>query len=66
MDEINDELSACLLEPVIQKLASTGELDSFVEKIKSRKADPYTVAEEIAKNYFISRIKMNAAKARKF
>jgi LAO/AO transport system kinase len=53
MAEINDALSACLLEPVIQKLASTGELDSFAEKIKSRKADPYTVAEEIAKNYFI-------------
>jgi len=57
MAEINDALSACLLEPVIQKLASTGELDSFAEKIKSRKADPYTVAEEIAKIFFINQDK---------
>ena len=51
--EINDALSFCLLEPIIEELTSTGKLKQFAEKIKNRKADPYSVAEEIAKNYFI-------------
>lgn len=51
--EINDALSFCLLEPIIEELTSTGKLKHFAEKIKNRKADPYSVAEEIAKNYFI-------------
>jgi LAO/AO transport system kinase len=50
--EIKDALSACLLEPVLQSLAASGELTSFAEKIKSRKADPYSVAEEITQKYF--------------
>jgi len=51
--EINDALSFCLLEPIIEELTSTGKLKHFAEKIKNRKADPYSVAEEIAKNFFI-------------
>mgnify|MGYP000470137605 FL=1 len=51
--EINDALSFCLLEPIIEELTSTGKLKHFADKIKNRKADPYSVAEEIAKNYFI-------------
>ena len=52
MAEINDALSACLLEPVLSSLIASGELESFAEKIKNRKADPYSVAEEIAQRFF--------------
>ncbi len=52
MAEINDTLHACLLEPVIKSLAAGGELEKFAEKIKNRKADPYSVAEEIAQRFF--------------
>jgi LAO/AO transport system kinase len=50
--EIHDALSACLLEPVLQSLTASGELELFAEKIKSRKADPYSVAEEITQKFF--------------
>jgi LAO/AO transport system kinase len=52
MAEINDALHACLLEPVIKSLATSGELENFAEKIKNRKADPYSVAEEITQRFF--------------
>jgi LAO/AO transport system kinase len=52
MAEINDALAACLLEPVLESLAKSGELKRFAEKIKNRKADPYSVAEEIAQRFF--------------
>jgi len=52
MAEINDALHACLLEPVLNSLAESGELESFAEKIKSRKTDPYSVAEEITQRFF--------------
>ena len=51
MAEINEALHACLLEPVIKSLATSGELESFAEKIKNRKADPYSVAEEITQRF---------------
>jgi putative protein kinase ArgK-like GTPase of G3E family len=52
MTEIKDALSACLLEPVLESLTASGELEHFAEKIKSRKADPYSVAEEITQKFF--------------
>jgi LAO/AO transport system kinase len=52
MAEIHDALSSCLLEPVLQSLTASGELELFAEKIKSRKADPYSVAEEITQKFF--------------
>ena len=55
--EINDALSFCLLEPIIEELTSTGKLKHFAEKIKNRKADPYSVAEEIAKTFFVKQDK---------
>jgi hypothetical protein len=39
------------LEPVIKSLAARGELGKFAEKIKNRKADPYSVAEEITQRF---------------
>jgi len=50
--EIYDALSSCLLEPIIHSLTDSGEMKHFAEKIKNRKADPYTVAEEIAQRFF--------------
>jgi LAO/AO transport system kinase len=47
--EINDALRANILEPIVQHLEETGELKNLAKKIKSRKADPYSAAEEIAK-----------------
>src|SRR5664280_300687 len=52
MAEIKDALSACLLEPVLKSLTESGELKRLAEKIKNRKADPYSVAEEIAQRFF--------------
>ena len=52
MAEIIDALSSCLLEPVLQSLTASGELELFAEKIKNRKADPYSVAEEITQKFF--------------
>jgi LAO/AO transport system kinase len=52
MAEIKDALATCLLEPVLESLAKSGELEHFAEKIKSRKADPYSVAEEVAQRFF--------------
>ncbi len=50
--EIHDALSSCLLEPIVQTLTASGEMKRFAEKIKNRKADPYTAAEEIARRFF--------------
>ncbi|MGP8154134.1 MAG: methylmalonyl Co-A mutase-associated GTPase MeaB [Smithella sp.] len=55
MAEIKDALSACLLEPVLRSLIESGELEKFAEKIKNRKADPYSVAEEITDKFFQKR-----------
>ena len=55
MTEINDALHSCLLEPILSSLVASGELEYFAEKIKNRKADPYSVAEEITEKYFQKR-----------
>jgi LAO/AO transport system kinase len=51
MAEIKDALAACLLEPVLESLNASGELNHFAEKIKNRKADPYSVAEDVARRF---------------
>ena len=57
MAEIKDALSACLMEPVMHSLIESGELEKFSEKIKNRKSDPYSVAEEITEKFFQKRVK---------
>ena len=57
MTEIKDALSACLMEPVLQSLIASGELEKFSEKIKNRKSDPYSVAEEITEKFFRKKVK---------
>jgi LAO/AO transport system kinase len=53
--EIHEALRSCLLEPIVQTLTASGDMKRFAEKIKNRKADPYTVAEEIARRFFKQR-----------
>jgi LAO/AO transport system kinase len=52
MAEIKDALGACLMEPVLHSLMESGELEKFSEKIRNRKTDPYSVAEEITEKFF--------------
>ncbi|MBN1366112.1 MAG: methylmalonyl Co-A mutase-associated GTPase MeaB [Syntrophaceae bacterium] len=52
MAEIKDALSSCLMEPVMHSLIESGELEKLSEKIKNRKSDPYSVAEEITEKFF--------------
>jgi LAO/AO transport system kinase len=57
MAEIKEALSSCLMEPVMHALVESGELEKLSEKIKNRKSDPYSVAEEITENFFQKRVK---------
>ncbi|MDI6742363.1 MAG: methylmalonyl Co-A mutase-associated GTPase MeaB [Smithella sp.] len=52
MTEIHDALRDSLFEPIVNSLTTSGEMKRFAEKIKNRKTDPYTVAEEIAQRFF--------------
>jgi len=47
--EINDALRANILEPVIQKLKSSGRMQALVESVRNKEVDPYTAVEEIAR-----------------
>ena len=57
MAEIKDALSSCILEPVLHSVIKSGELEKYSEDIKNRKADPYSVAEEITDKFFQKRSK---------
>jgi len=57
MAEIKDALGACLMEPLMQSLITSGELKKLSEKIKNRKSDPYTVAEDITEKFFQKQVK---------
>ena len=60
--EISDALRANILEPVMLQLEESGELQRIAEKIKNRKIDPYSVAEEISKRFLKSGGKNDASK----
>ena len=49
--EISDALRANILEPIMRQLEESGELQNLAQKVKKREADPYSVAEEIAKRF---------------
>jgi LAO/AO transport system kinase len=53
MVEINEALSACILEPVLRDLIAGGRLQEMIEKLIRKESDPYTLAEETAKRYLI-------------
>ena len=49
--ELNEALRFSILEPVMNKLVSTGELDLMIEKLLRKESDPNTLSEEIARKY---------------
>ena len=51
MMEITDALRTSILEPVIEKLMATGELNDIASRVKNREADPYSEAEAVAHRF---------------
>jgi LAO/AO transport system kinase len=49
--ELNEAIRASILEPVLQKLLGSGQMEGLIEKVMKKEVDPYTVAEDIAKRY---------------
>jgi len=49
--ELNEAIRASILEPVLLKLVASGEMQGAIDKLMKKEADPYTVAEDIAKRY---------------
>jgi LAO/AO transport system kinase len=46
--ELHEAIRCSVLDPVLNALAANGELDAMIERLMSKKTDPYTLAEEIA------------------
>jgi len=51
MVELNEAIRTCVLEPILSKLVSTGEVDKMIKKLINKESDPYTLAEDVAKRY---------------
>jgi LAO/AO transport system kinase len=51
MHELNEALRSSILEPVLNILVSTGELDRMVEKLLRKETDPCSLSEEVAMKY---------------
>lgn len=51
LQELNEALSSCILDPIFDKLTTDGEMDQMIEKLLKRKTDPYTLAEGVASKY---------------
>jgi len=49
--ELDEAIRTCVLEPILNRLAESGEIGGMIEKMLSRVTDPYTLAEQIAKKY---------------
>jgi LAO/AO transport system kinase len=49
--ELNEALRSSILEPVLNVLVRTGELDRMVEKLLKKESDPCSLSEEIARKY---------------
>lgn len=49
--ELNEALWASILQPVLNELCTDGEMEKMVDKMISRKTDPYTLAEMVAERY---------------
>ncbi|HTZ41096.1 MAG TPA: methylmalonyl Co-A mutase-associated GTPase MeaB [Syntrophales bacterium] len=49
--ELNEAIRASVLEPVLQKLLGTGQMEGLIDKVMKKEVDPYTAAEDIAKRY---------------
>lgn len=51
LHELNEALRSSILEPVLNILVSTGDLDRMVEKLLKKESDPCSLAEEVARKY---------------
>jgi LAO/AO transport system kinase len=51
MMEINEALRDAILEPVLEKLTESGEMDAIADRLLRKETDPYTLAEEIARRF---------------
>ncbi|MCD6153068.1 MAG: methylmalonyl Co-A mutase-associated GTPase MeaB [Syntrophobacterales bacterium] len=49
--ELTEALHAVILDPVLTKLVESGEMTQMTDKVLNKTADPYTLAEEVAKKY---------------
>ena len=49
--ELTEAIRTCVLEVVLSRLAAEGEIEGMVEKKLQKEADPYTLAEGIAKRF---------------
>jgi len=51
MMEIHEALHDAILAPILTDLTESGEMDRIAERVLKKEADPYTIADEIAKKY---------------
>lgn len=51
MHELNEALRSSILEPILNILVSTGELDRMVERLLRKETDPCSLSEEVASKY---------------
>lgn len=49
--ELNEVLWANILQPVLNKLNADGEMEKMIDKLISKEADPYTLAEQVSQRY---------------
>jgi LAO/AO transport system kinase len=49
--EINEALRDAILEPILQDLHRSGEMDRIAGRLLRKESDPYTIAEEVARRY---------------
>lgn len=51
MMELTEAIRNCVLEPVLGRLTADGDIEAMIDKMLQKEADPYTLAEGIAKRY---------------
>ena len=51
MVEIHEALRDAILEPILNELTESGEMDAIADRLLSKETDPYTLAEEIARRF---------------
>ncbi|HHV76920.1 MAG TPA: methylmalonyl Co-A mutase-associated GTPase MeaB, partial [Syntrophothermus lipocalidus] len=54
--ELNEALRGYILEPILDELVRTGEFSQMVEQLVAKEADPYTLAEEVARRYMNGKV----------
>lgn len=51
MREFQEVLRLTIMEPILRDLISSGRLEEMTDKILNKEADPYSLAEEVARTY---------------